>query len=224
MSHPTSLFIALLLSVAVIVTTIVIMRPPLYVTLPQASPQPHPIPDAVSPQQPQPQSTPPQPDHKDAVTDATSPLPQATPSPHEASLKHVIEAIYDAAMKAQASVQINNLHNFLWMFPQDENGIHSPRTIPIQFSSTNEVANVPVFTLLHHQNLCIHDLKIKTSLDIEVPTEPKVLNEIQDIKNKKYKVRVKRTKKDNTTIEIHLTSTEPTDMYHRMFEKCQNSL
>lgn len=127
-------------------------------------------------------------------------------------------------MKAQANIQINNLHNFLWMFPQDENGVHTPRTIPIQFSSTNKVANVPVFNLLHHHNLCIHDLKIKTSLDIEVPTEPKVMNEIQDIKNKKYKVKVKRTKKDNTTIEIHLKSTEPTDMYHRMFEKCQNSL
>jgi hypothetical protein len=144
-------------------------------------------------------------------------------TPQEASLKHVIEAIYDAAMKAQANVQINNLHNFLWMFPQDENGVHTPRTIPIQFSG-NEVANVPVFTLLNHQNLCIQDLKIKTSLDIEVPTKPAVLNEIQDIKDKKYKVRVKRTKKDNTSIEIHLMSTEPTDMYHRMFEKCQNSL
>lgn len=121
-------------------------------------------------------------------------------------------------------MQINNLHNFLWMFPQDESGVHTPRTIPIQFGATNAAVDVPVFTLLHHQNLCIHDLKIKTSLDIEVPAKPEVLNEIQDIKDKKYRVKVKRTKKDNTTIEIHLKSTEPTDMYHRMFEKCQQAI
>lgn len=211
MSQHTSLFIAIILSVAVVVTTILLTRPHLYVNLPQATAS-----------QQHPQNTLPLPD--------TTTTPQHPPevslehvTPQEASLKHVIEAIYDAAMKAQANVQINNLHNFLWMFPQDENGVHTPRTIPIQFSG-NEVANVPVFTLLNHQNLCIQDLKIKTSLDIEVPTKPAVLNEIQDIKDKKYKVRVKRTKKDNTSIEIHLMSTEPTDMYHRMFEKCQNSL
>ena len=86
----------------------------------------------------------------------------------------------------------------------------------------DKIMEVPVFSLLHHQNPSIHDLKIKTTLDIQMPTEPEVLDEILNIKNKKYSVKVNRTKNDkreNTTIELSLKAQEPTEMYHRMFEK-----
>jgi hypothetical protein len=157
-------------------------------------------------------------------TTTPSPADEEPSSPEtpsaQAELKHVIEAIYDAAMKAQSNVQISNLHNFLWLFPQDESGSHTSRTIPINVGN-GKVVEMPVFALLHHQNLCIHDLKVKTSLDINIPKRPEVINDILDIKNKKYSIKVNRTKKDNTTIELHFKAQEPTEMYHRLFEKFQ---
>lgn len=207
----TSLLVTLifLVAIATIVPTIIFFRgqpPAVYLNVPEQQ---------QTTAAPAPPSTPPTP----------NPSPQSQdPSSHQPNLKHVIEAIYDAAMKAQSNVQINNLNNFLWLFPPDDSGVHTARTIPVKFTSEGTTVDVPVFSLLHHQNLCIHDLKIKTSLEIDVPTKPETLNEIQHIKDKKYSVKVKRTKKDNTTIHIHLKSTEPTEMYHRMFEKCQQAL
>lgn len=156
------------------------------------------------------------------VPDRSPILPEAE---EEADLTQLIEAIYDAAMKAQSNVQLSNLHNFLWLFPKDDAGTHTCRTIPINMGN-GKIVEIPVFSLLHHQNLSIHDLKIKTTLDIQMPTEPEVLDEISNIKNKKYSVKVNRTRKDksdNTTIELNLKAQEPTEMYHRMFEKCHLS-
>ena len=193
----------LIISIAILISTIIIVRGQRQVQLTQPM---QPMQPALTPE----------------ILPEILPLRSSTVpvSPH-ADLTQLIEAIYDAAMKAQSNVQINNLHNFLWLFPKDDAGTHTCRTIPINMGD-DKIMEVPVFSLLHHQNLSIHDLKIKTTLDIQMPTEPEVLDEILNIKNKKYSVKVNRTKNDkreNTTIELSLKAQEPTEMYHRMFEK-----
>lgn len=140
-------------------------------------------------------------------------------------LKHVLEAIYDAAMKAQSNVQISNLHNFLWMFPADDNGIHTSRTIPLKLND-DKIVNVPVFTLLQHKNLCINEVKVKTTLDMDILTKPQVIQEIRDIKDKRYNVKVESRCADqsNTTVEIHLKAEEPTEMYNRFLDNYQKAI
>lgn len=136
-------------------------------------------------------------------------------------LQHIIEAIYDAATKAQTNVQLNNLHNLFWMFPENEQGIHEPRKIPIKVN--DQVLDIPVFTLIHHKNLCIHELNIKTKLDINMNDTPFIKNEIKDVKNKKYNMSIISGKSD-TTIELNMKLEEPTEAYNRILKNFEMNL
>lgn len=136
-------------------------------------------------------------------------------------LQHILEAIYDAATKAQTNVQLNNLHNLFWMFPENEEGVHEPRTIPIKVN--NNIIDVPVFTLIHHKNLCIHELKIKTKLDIHMKDIPFIKNEIKDVKNKRYEMHITPGKSD-TAIELCMKIEEPTEAYNRMLKNFEMHL
>ena len=49
----------------------------------------------------------------DTSSVAAAAVPEPEPAPDNVSLKfqHILEAIYDAATKAQTNVQLNNIHN-----------------------------------------------------------------------------------------------------------------
>ena len=131
-------------------------------------------------------------------------------------LQHILEAIYDAATKAQTNVQINNLHNLLWMFPENEDGVHIPRTIPVKIHNT--ITDVPIFTLINHKNLCIHELNIKTKLDISMEDIPDISEVVKGIKHKKYKMHVTKGQSD-TTVEVCMKVEEPSEAYNRILNK-----
>jgi hypothetical protein len=142
-------------------------------------------------------------------------------------LQDIIEGIYDATMKAQSSVQLNNLNNLFWMFPKDENGVHAPRTVKMLIDENTSI-NIPIFTLLNHKNLCIHELRLKTTVDLHMDDKPMMqLNkEVNQLKKKKYKVGVKTNvkKERGTTIEICMKIEEPPEIYGRILQNLEKNL
>jgi hypothetical protein len=141
-------------------------------------------------------------------------------------LQDVIEGIYDATMKAQSNVQLNNLQHLFWMFPKDENGNHVARTVPLQVGE-GDIRDVPIFTLLNHKNLCIHELKLKTSIDLQYDGKIEV-NEPKSLSNTLYKLGVKsNVNKDRdreTVIEICMKIEDAPEIYSRILQNFENKL
>ena len=160
----------------------------------------------------------------DTSSVAAAAVPEPEPAPDNVSLKfqHILEAIYDAATKAQTNVQLNNIHNLFWMFPENAQGVHVPRTIPIQVED-GRTLNVPVFTIVNHKNLCIHELHIKTKLDIQMSDAPKVASVLKSVKNKKYDMNIFSGQHD-TTIEFIMRVEEPTEAYNRLLRSFESKL
>jgi hypothetical protein len=142
-------------------------------------------------------------------------------------LQDIIEGIYDATMKAQSSVQLNNLNHLFWMFPKDANGVHTPRTVKMRINE-NTCIDVPIFTLLNHKNLCIHELRIKTTIDLRMDDTPltKLNKEVNELKKKKYRVGIKtNVKKERaTSIEICMKIEEPPDVYGRLLQHFEKNV
>lgn len=147
------------------------------------------------------------------------------------NLQHIIESIYDAAVKAHSNVQINNLHNLFWLLPVNENGIHVPKTIPIQIPTDTDdinskrVVNVPIITLINQQNLNISELKIKTEVDMELESVPKEdkKNCFYDITKKNYSLRLVPGDK-STTIDMTIKMDPPLEIYNRILSKLEKQI
>jgi Protein of unknown function (DUF2589) len=143
------------------------------------------------------------------------------------ALQDVIEGIYDATMKAQTNVQLNNLNHLFWMFPKDDNGVHKPRTVKLFIDESGE-RDVPIFSLLNHKNLSIHELRVKTTLQMNMRQKPMVKDteQVNEVKNKKYNVSVKScTNTDTgTSIEILMRIEEPPDTYGRILDKLNKDI
>lgn len=141
-------------------------------------------------------------------------------------LQDVIEGIYDATMKAQSNVQLNNLQHLLWMFPKDEHGNHVARTVRLQVGE-GDIRDVPIFTLLNHKNLCIHELKLKTSIDLQYDSKIEV-NDPNSLNNTLVKLGVKsNVNKDRdreTVIEICMKIDDAPEVYSRILQNFENTL
>jgi hypothetical protein len=141
-------------------------------------------------------------------------------------LQDVIEGIYDATMKAQSNVQLNNIQHLLWMFPKDEHGNHVARTVRLQVGE-GDIRDVPIFTLLNHKNLSIHELKLKTSIDLQYDgkielNEPNSLS----LSNTLCKLGVKNNinKDRETVIEICMKIEDAPEIYSRILQNFENTV
>ena len=139
-------------------------------------------------------------------------------------LQDVIEGIYDATMKAQSNVQLNNLQHLFWMFPKDEHGNHVARTVRLQVGE-GDIRDVPIFTLLNHKNLCIHELKLKTSIDLQYDGKIEV-NDPNSLSNTLSKLGVKSNvnKDRETVIEICMKIEDAPEIYSRILQNFENTL
>lgn len=149
---------------------------------------------------------------------------------NEMKLQHIIESIYDAAVKAHNNVQLNNLHNLFWLLPKNESGIHVPKCIPIEVpndSDTKEatkIINVPLITLVNQQNLNINELKITTKVDIELLTSPKSENcQILGLNKKDYSLNLVPGNK-STQIEMFIKMEPPLEVYSRILAKLEKQI
>jgi hypothetical protein len=148
-------------------------------------------------------------------------------------LQHIIESIYDAAVKAHNNVQINSLHTLFWLLPANEHGVHIPKCIPIQVpddtnndGNSHKIVNVPIITLINQQNLNINELKIKTEVDMELESIPKVDCNNQNpynIKKKDYSLRLVPGDK-STQIEMTIKMDPPLEIYNRILSKLEKQL
>lgn len=147
------------------------------------------------------------------------------------NLQHVIESIYDAAVKAHNNVQINNLHNLFWLLPVNDRGIHVPKTIPIEIPNdqkdddSKRIVNVPIITLINQQNLNINELKIKTEVDMELECVPKEDKKkcFYDITKKNYSLRLVPGDK-STIIDMTIKMDPPLEIYNRILSKLEKQI
>ncbi len=147
-------------------------------------------------------------------------------------LQHIFESIYDAAVKAHNNVQINSLHTLFWLLPANELGIHIPKCIKVQVPNENDdgnpykIVDVPIITLINQQNLNINELKIKTEIDMELESVPKVDNNNKnqyDIKKKDYSLRLVPGDK-STQIEMTIKMDQPLEIYNRILSKLEKQI
>jgi hypothetical protein len=152
---------------------------------------------------------------------------------NQIKLQHIIESIYDATVKAHNNVQINNLHNLFWLLPTNEKGIHVPKCMPIQVPNDEDgdqpykVVNVPIITLMNAQNLNISEMKISTTVDMQLESAPKkkeILGKcLYDIKKKDYSLRLVPGDK-STTIDMTIKMDPPLEIYNRILGKLEKQI
>lgn len=133
-----------------------------------------------------------------------------------ATFDKMIETLYDAGIKAQRSVQVSNLHHLEKYFEDlDGDGIMEPKVIKIKVPSDKEdqdweIVEVPLFTLVNHNNLKIENLQVKFKINLDDMTI-KSFNKDKDQKlktsygkglrkkiyKKKWKLRINKPIKQN---------------------------
>ena len=143
-------------------------------------------------------------------------------SQNQVKLQHIFESIYDAAVKAQNNVQLNNLHHLFWLLPLNEQNIHVPRTIKIQIPTEDgyKHVNVPIITLMNQKSVCMSELKIKTEVGMQLISSTKSQNGCYNIFQKDYSLKLTPGKK-TTEIEMTIKLEEPLEMVNRLITKLQ---
>ncbi len=145
------------------------------------------------------------------------PVPEPIAAEPRTKLQHMIESIYDAAARAQANVQMNNLHNFLTLFPENEQGIRTPKAY--QFHVNDASVNVPLATLMNHQNLCISEIKITTKIGIELLDPPLTTDNSQTV----YNLNLNQQDR-SATLEIIIKEQDPIEAHTRILSRLEQNL
>jgi hypothetical protein len=146
----------------------------------------------------------------------------------EIKLQHLFESIYDAAIKAQDNVQLNNMHYIFSLIPQNEEGIHIAKTIKIRMPIDGLVKDVdiPLITLLNPKSVSFSEMKIKTNINmnlLDIPIEKIGQHEIQKTE---YELNIDNNNNKNnlTNIEMIIKFDEPVEMYNRILSKYESVL
>lgn len=141
--------------------------------------------------------------------------------------QHLLESIYNASLKAMSNVQMNHLHQFFWYFPQDADGVHYPRTIPLKIphgDGETRIVDVPFFTLVQHSHLAIHEIKLKTKLDMEMTVMPDVTEVHESLPQKTY-YRIDLVPGDKSTdLEILIKLNDPPEVMNRLLHKFETRI
>ncbi len=128
----------------------------------------------------------------------------------ELELQHLFESIYEAALKAQYNVQHTHLQNLIHLFPEGENGIHTPECVNVCLSENSKPIRIPLATLMNHKTIGISTIKVKTSTGIKLVANDNI--------QKQYNLRLNQTDK-TTDIEMVIQLDEPSETVHRMLSK-----
>jgi hypothetical protein len=145
------------------------------------------------------------------------PVPEPIAAQPRTKLQHMIESIYDAAARAQANVQMNNIHNFLTLFPENEQGVRTPKAC--EFHVNDTLVNVPLAALMNHQNLCISEIKITTNIGIELLDPPLTTDNSRTV----YNLNLNEQDK-SATLEIIIKGQEPIEAHTRILSRLEQNL
>lgn len=187
--------------------------PSVHYIVPPASATPAPPPAPVAP----------------AAANVPVPVTAGAPAPRDANgptndicFQHILEAVYDAAMKAQTNVQMNHLHQFFWFFPPTSDGTHTARMMRLQVPTVEgEVREVeiPYFNLINQSQLAIHEIKIKTKLDMEMTVVPDVTAVHESLPQQTY-YRIELIPGDKSTdLELVMKMEPPCEVMNRILHR-----
>lgn len=141
--------------------------------------------------------------------------------------QHILEAVYDAAMKAQTNVQMNHLHQFFWFFPPNSDGTHSARMLRINVPTADgdmREMDIPYFNLINQSQLAIHEIKIKTKLDMEMTVVPDVTAVHESLPQSTY-YRIDLIPGDKSTdLELVMKMEPPCEVMQRILHKFEARL
>ncbi len=137
--------------------------------------------------------------------------------------QHIIEAVYDACLKAQTNVQMNHLHQFFWFFPKEEGSdSHVARTLKLKIPQADgaiQELDVPYFNLINQTHLSIHEIKLKTKLDMEMTVMPDTSQIHESLPNNTY-YRIDLIPGDKSTdLELTLKIDKPPEAIQRILHK-----
>ena len=145
----------------------------------------------------------------------------------EIKLQHLFESIYDAAIKAQDNVQLNNMHYIFSLIPQNEEGIHIAKTIKIRMPIDGHIKDVdiPLITLLNPKSVSFSEMKIKTNINMNLLDIPNETIGHHEIQKTEYELNIDNNNKNNlTNIEMIIKFDEPVEMYNRILNKYESVL
>jgi hypothetical protein len=147
------------------------------------------------------------------------------------SLDVIVSSIYEAVLKAQKSIQLNNINRLEYYF-EKEGDVYKPKTLKLRLPSKEhsgyDIVDVPLFALVHHNSLNISEftVKLKANLGGVSKTKPKNLKKsgfetIDSLGKNKYEVFTNITKISGNTanIELKCTISDPPDFIGRMVNR-----
>jgi hypothetical protein len=157
-----------------------------------------------------------------AVTGQLPPPRDANGPTNDICFQHILEAVYDAAIKAQTNVQMNHLHQFFWFFPPNADGTHTARTMRIQVPTVDgefREIDIPYFNLINQSQLAIHEIKIKTKLDMEMTVVPDVTAVHESLPQRTY-YRIELIPGDKSTdLELVMKMEPPCEIMQRILHR-----
>ena len=161
------------------------------------------------------------------------------------TFRKLLETLYSAGLTAQRKVQYHHLNRLNDYFEDNNNdGILEPRCVKILVPSKSDdpeekwkVLEIPVFTLINHNNLKIDNMKINFNIDLGELSEKKFNNNhIENLTSstgkKKHKVHKRKwrlnicrpiTKQANTAnVEVEFKYEPPVESLSRLNERYTN--
>ena len=102
-------------------------------------------------------------------------------------------------------------------FPENEQGVRTPKAY--QFHVNDTSVNVPLATLMNHQNLCISEIKITTNIGIELLDPPLTTDNSQTV----YNLNLNQQDK-SATLEIIIKGQEPIEAHTRILSRLEQNL
>lgn len=147
----------------------------------------------------------------------------------------LIEALYNAGIKAQENAQISHLQIFKQYFTDlDNDGIYEPKIIKVRVPNSDEIVKIPLFSLIHHNTLKIDNLNIKLKIKlnklVEDLTHYKIKNG-NNIKNeykKTWNINIDDTltlyKKQYVDVNVNLKYEDPTECIIKLMNKYNRSI
>ena len=141
----------------------------------------------------------------------------------------LVEALYDAGIKAQRSVQNTNLHQLETYFTKDENNVLEPVLIQIKVPSTNpsendwDIINVPLISLTKHNHLKIDKMNVELNFNINnVYKTTTIQTDFHKLKENKWKIRIIPPINNNPNcakLDIQFTFDQPLESITRLTER-----
>jgi len=127
----------------------------------------------------------------------------------ELQLQHLFEAIYESVIKAQHTVQVNNLQQLLTFFPENEQGVHTVECVKLELPPDKKQISIPIATLVNLKTVSFSSLKVKTNIGIQLTENGKLTINPAD---------------KTTELEMNIQLGEPMEMVQRILTRLHTQI